>query len=61
MLEHILKALSSLPGELATFILAMMPVSELRGAIPFGLYNGIDLGKVLMLSIIGNLIGFRKG
>jgi len=48
--------LSSLPKEAVTFILSMLPVSELRGAIPFGLSSGLDLGEVLTLSIIGNLV-----
>ncbi|NQT95709.1 MAG: small multi-drug export protein [Candidatus Omnitrophica bacterium] len=56
MLETILKVLSALPKELTTFILAMMPVSELRGAIPFGLSTGLALRNVLFLSIVGNLI-----
>ncbi len=42
--------------ELITFILAMLPVSELRGAIPFGLSNGIPLERVLLLSLAGNLL-----
>jgi len=42
--------------ELVTLLLAMLPISELRGAIPFGLHNNIPFAKVLIISIIGNLI-----
>lgn len=56
MIETVVKGLSSLPEELTTLILAMMPVSELRGAIPFGLSRGLSLGKVLALAITGNLL-----
>jgi len=56
MIEPILKVFSSLPEELITFLLAMMPVSELRGAIPVGLSMGLGIKKVLALSIVGNLI-----
>lgn len=47
---------SSLPRELTTFMLAVLPLSELRGAIPFGMAAGISLKKVLTIAIIGNLI-----
>jgi len=56
MLESILELFSTLPKELVTFLLAMMPVSELRGAIPVGLSMGLELKNVLMLAIIGNLV-----
>ncbi|MFC1808436.1 COG2426 family protein [Candidatus Omnitrophota bacterium] len=56
MIKFIIEALASLPKEAATFILAMLPVSELRGAIPFGLSVGLGTSKVLALSIIGNLV-----
>lgn len=56
MIEVMIKGLSVLPKELTTLVLAMLPVSELRGAIPFGLSVGLGLKKVLAISIIGNLI-----
>ena len=48
--------LQGLPKELAVMISAALPVSELRGAIPLGLYLGLPLYKTVLLSIIGNLI-----
>ncbi len=56
MKEQIIAALGCLPKEWITLILAMLPVSELRGAIPYGVYSGMPFMKVLLISIIGNLI-----
>lgn len=56
MLENLINILSNLPKELTVLILGMMPVSELRGAIPFGVAIGIPVRKVLFLAIVGNII-----
>ena len=36
-------------------ILAMTPIVESRGSIPYGVANGIDLPLTLMLSFLGNM------
>lgn len=41
---------------LATFFISMVPVIELRGAIPFGVGFGLDVWTVSILAIIGNMI-----
>ena len=41
---------------LMTFLIAMVPVLELRGSIPVGLAAGEPLWAVLAVSILGNLI-----
>ena len=41
---------------LITFILAMSPISELRGAIPYGLKHSIPFNLVFFVSIIGNTL-----
>ena len=41
---------------LITLLLSMLPVSELRGAIPYGIMKGLPLWKVLLIVIPGNLI-----
>jgi uncharacterized membrane protein len=42
---------------LIVFIISMIPVLELRGAIPWGLYGaGLDIIPVTVLSIIGNIL-----
>lgn len=40
--------------EALVFLLAMLPISEVRGAIPVGLAMGLPLSKVLLISIAGN-------
>ena len=41
---------------LMTFIISMVPVIELRGAIPLGVYNVLDVWTALVVAIIGNLV-----
>lgn len=41
---------------ISTFIISMVPIIELRGAIPFGVANGLPLLLVCFISIIGNII-----
>ncbi|MBR5155823.1 MAG: small multi-drug export protein [Clostridia bacterium] len=41
---------------IATFFISMVPVIELRGAIPFGVSIGLDVWTVSILAIIGNII-----
>lgn len=40
----------------ATMGVAMVPVLELRGAIPFGLALGLPASLVYVISVIGNLV-----
>ncbi len=42
--------------ELIVFILGMTPISELRGAIPFGLSVGVPLKTTVILALVGNLL-----
>ena len=39
-----------------TLLMAMTPVLELRGALPFGVARGLSLAESLILSIIGNML-----
>lgn len=41
---------------LSTFLISMVPVVELRGAIPVGYAAGLDIWLTTILSIIGNMI-----
>lgn len=41
---------------LMTFLVSMLPIVELRGAIPIGTGLGLNLWWTLIISIIGNLI-----
>ncbi|MCI5697439.1 MAG: small multi-drug export protein [Clostridiales bacterium] len=40
----------------STIAMAMIPVIELRGAIPFGVAAGLTVTQAMFFSIIGNLI-----
>lgn len=42
--------------ELCVFICSMIPIIELRGAIPLGAGLGMELFETYFLSVIGNLI-----
>lgn len=41
---------------LMTFLIAMVPVVELRGAIPIGTASGLPLQTSIILSMLGNLL-----
>ena len=42
--------------EILTFGMAMVPVIELRGAIPFGLAQGLSPWEAFALSVAGNMV-----
>ena len=42
--------------EILTFGMAMVPVIELRGAIPFGLAQGLPPWEAFALSVVGNMV-----
>lgn len=41
---------------LLTFLMSMIPVIELRGAIPFGVVQGLSVPMAFIISVIGNLL-----
>ncbi len=43
-------------NELITIILGALPISEVRGAIPFALHKDIHIFKAVSLAIFGNII-----
>lgn len=43
-------------GILKTIFWAMVPVSEIRGAIPVGIANGLDPWLTYFLGVIGNML-----
>jgi len=45
-----------LPKELSVIIVGMLPVFELRGAIPLGFFLEMPLAKTFILAFLGNLI-----
>ena len=56
MLNFIVNWLNGLPKELTVMIVGALPISELRGAIPLGLYYGMPLYKAFLLAVLGNSI-----
>lgn len=56
MIEGLTNALVSFNKELAVVILAALPISELRGAIPLALLLGFLPGKAFVLAFIGNML-----
>lgn len=51
-------SLDSMDGKVSlfTFLVAMLPVSEIRGAIPFGLFFKLPPWKVYLLGVGGNIL-----
>lgn len=48
---------SSMAGKLLyTFLISMVPVIELRGAVPIGTSSGLNIWVAVIVSIIGNLL-----
>ena len=45
-----------LKARLITFLMAMVPVIELRGAIPYGVLAGLSVQEAFILAVIGNLV-----
>ena len=41
---------------LFTFLMAMVPVVELRGAIPYGVLAGLSVPAAFIIAVIGNLV-----
>ena len=57
MIEIIEAYLSAVNKDLAVFIVSMLPIIELRGAIPFGI-EGLDMNwlRVFLISVVGNMV-----
>ena len=52
-----MKIWNSLFGKIIlTFLVSMVPVLELRGAIPIGVAHGLDYRIAIAVSILGNLV-----
>ena len=39
-----------------TFFISMIPLVELRGAVPYAISSGIPLWQVLLIGVIGNML-----
>lgn len=57
MKEKLIELLSSSPHELTTAVLAMAPISELRGAIPYAVtVGGIPWQEAYVIAVIANFV-----
>ncbi|UCG52980.1 MAG: small multi-drug export protein [Candidatus Latescibacterota bacterium] len=57
MTEKLIHLLSSSPHVFVTFVLAMLPVSELRGAIPYAITVGkMPCQEAYLISVVANFI-----
>lgn len=57
MKEIIIETVSNLPHEWATFLLAMIPITELRASIPVAILKfGMDPLPAFLLSVLGNVL-----
>lgn len=57
MTENILNLLKNLPAEVTVCIISMLPIIELRGAIPVAIVTfHLSWLKAYIISVIGNLI-----
>lgn len=48
--------LSHIPRELSTVLIAMLPIFELRGAIPYALGRGMSWHQAYLFSVVGNFV-----
>jgi len=55
-MEVLIERLVSFNKEIAVFVLAALPISELRGALPLGLAMGFSPVKAYLISFAGNLL-----
>ena len=56
MIEKLGVLLSALPKELYVFIISMLPIVELRGAIPMGAALNIPFYLNYLIAVVGNLL-----
>jgi uncharacterized membrane protein len=55
--DRLLAVISGSPHALTTFVLAMLPISELRGAIPYAMtVGGMSWQDAFVISVIGNFV-----
>ncbi len=57
MIETIVGFFKDLPAEIITIVISALPVSELRGAIPYAYFRlDMPLYKIFLFSYIGNML-----
>ena len=56
MTEKIIEFFASLPKELYIFVISLLPIVELRGAIPVGAAIGLPFYANYIISVVGNIL-----
>lgn len=56
MVEHIINSVTQLPSELGIMLLSMIPVTELRAAIPIFIAKGMSPYLAYIMAVIGNIL-----
>jgi len=57
VIEGFMDLLGRLPAQATTFVLAMLPISELRGAIPYAVtIGGLPWQEAYIIAVIGNFV-----
>jgi len=57
MIESLVDLLGRLPPQATTFTLAMLPISELRGAIPYAVsIGGLPWQEAYIIAVTGNFV-----
>lgn len=56
MIESSIQFLKGLPPDIATFIIAALPIAELRISIPFAYAMGLPWPKLMLISYLGNFL-----
>ena len=56
MVEFIKSCLEGVNHELAVFLISMVPIVELRGAIPYGVALGVNEVLAYVLAVLGNML-----
>jgi uncharacterized membrane protein len=55
-MNELVEFFQNFPVELAVFLIALLPISELRGAIPVGIGLGLSWQAVVLIAIAGNMV-----
>ncbi len=56
MADKIFAALGAIPNDIKLFIVSLLPIVELRGAIPLGAALDMGMIETFVISVIGNLL-----
>ncbi|MBR3934627.1 MAG: small multi-drug export protein [Clostridia bacterium] len=56
MIEALEAYLAGINHELAVFLISMIPIVELRGAIPYGVALGVNEVLAYFLAVLGNML-----